>query len=90
MTRIGADIGRMQELRSAFTNQAEAVVNLTNDLQSKVSMIEAREWEGPAADRFANAWNTEFRRALDNLHTALTDAATEVQNRAQAIQQAGS
>jgi WXG100 family type VII secretion target len=88
--RIGANIESMNDLRTSFTNQAQAVTNLTTDLQGKVDMIQAREWEGPAADRFASAWNSEFRTALNNLRTALDDAATEVHNRAQAIQQAGS
>ena len=53
-------------------------------------MISGVDWEGPCAQRFLEAWNSQFRPALQNLNTALTDAGAEVENRRAALEQAGS
>lgn len=90
MARIGASMEAMAQLKSSFDTQASNVQTLLSDLESQVSMIGSGEWEGPAAQRFLEAWNSQFRPALQNLNTALTDAGAEVESRRAALEQAGS
>jgi WXG100 family type VII secretion target len=80
----------MASLKSSFDTQAQNVQTLLSDLENQVSMISGGEWEGPAAQRFLEAWNSQFRPALNNLNQALTDAGAEVENRRAALEQAGS
>ena len=89
MSKIGADIPQMQTLESTFRAQKEAAATLTSTLD-QASNGSANFWGGPAAESFRNAWVTQFKPALDKLHAALQEAETEVKNRWQAIEQAGS
>jgi len=88
--RIGASLESMTQLKSSFDTNAQNVQTLTSDLDSQVAMISGGEWEGPAAQRFLEAWNSQFKPALQNLNTALTEAGAEVENRRAALEQAGS
>ena len=88
--RIGASLESMDQLKGSFDTNAGTVEELTSALDGQVSMITNGEWEGPAAQRFMEAWNSQFRPALQNLKSALADAAAEVQTRRNAIEQAGS
>ncbi|TWP50579.1 WXG100 family type VII secretion target [Lentzea tibetensis] len=59
------------------------------DLQHALStLINTTTWTGLAADRFRQAWESEFNPALRSLSTELANAATEVQRRKQLIDQA--
>lgn len=87
--RIGASMEAMAQLKASFDTQSQAVQTLTSDLENQVNMISAGEWEGPAAQRFMDAWSSQFRPALQNLHQALTEAGAEVENRRLALEQAG-
>jgi WXG100 family type VII secretion target len=89
MDRIGASMEAMDTLKTSFDNQAQAVQTLQSDLEGQVSMISNNQWEGPAAQRFLEAWNSKFRPALNDLHMALSDAGAEVAQRRAAIAEAG-
>ena len=54
------------------------------------AQLDGTSWQGPAADRFRQAWEGEFEPNLAKLRTALQDAATEVARRRDALIQAGS
>ena len=87
MAKIGAEMGQMQELQSTFNQQSQAVQQLTAAINGKVN---GTTWEGPAADRFRQAWEGQFQPTLRELQAALQEAAQEVGRRHQALMQAGS
>ena len=87
MAKIGAEMGQMQELQSTFNQQSQAVQQLTAAINGKVN---GTLWEGPAADRFRQAWEGQFQPTLRELQAALQEAAQEVGRRHQALMQAGS
>ena len=88
--RIGGNLEQMDQLKATFTGRARDTETLRSQLESAVTTHIPSNWEGPAAEAFRDAWNSQFRPALEKLTQALDDAAREVQNRRNAIQQAGS
>lgn len=88
--RIGGNLEQMDQLKTTFTGRARDTESLRSQLESAVTTHIPANWEGPAAEAFREAWNSQFRPALEKLTQALDDAAREVQNRRNAIQQAGS
>jgi uncharacterized protein YukE len=86
MARIGGELDQLVQLRGVFDREAEAVDELTRTIRSQLS---ATSWDGPAADRFRQSWDSDFEPTLSRLRTALGDAATEVTRRREALIQAG-
>lgn len=87
MPQIGGEIEQMSVLSSTFTTECANVGDLTAHIDGQVTQT---WWVGPAADRFREAWNGEFKNMLSRLQAALTDAATEVNRRRDALVQSGS
>jgi WXG100 family type VII secretion target len=52
------------------------------------TLITTTTWTGGAADRFRQAWEGQFRPALDGLSAELVNAAQEVDRRKVAIDHA--
>jgi WXG100 family type VII secretion target len=86
MPQIGGSIEEMLGLSGTFTTESGTVSELTSTIDGRVS---GTWWVGPAAERFQSAWAGEFKPMLAKLQLALDEAATEVRNRANALQQAG-
>lgn len=60
------------------------------DLKANMTgLISGTDWEGGAATRFRDAWESQFRPALDEMASALTDASNEVNARRVALDRAG-
>jgi WXG100 family type VII secretion target len=87
MAVIGGELEQLAALRGVFDTQAGAVDDLTRTIRAQ---LDGTSWQGPAADRFRQAWEGEFEPNLAKLRTALQDAATEVARRRDALIQAGS
>lgn len=87
MAKVGAELGQMQQLKRTFDKHSREVNQLMASIDRQVG---ATWWEGPAANRFREAWKGEFRPALRKLEQALDAAGTEVQRRKDAIERAGS
>ena len=87
MSTIGAEMGQLQQLGQKFTQESQTVNQLTASINGQVG---STWWKGPAADRFRQAWEGEFRPALQKLEQALQEASQEVKQRHQALEQAGS
>jgi len=85
--QIGAELGQMQNLKKTFDTSAQKSVELMTSVHGA---LEGTWWKGPAADRFRQAWASEFEPALKKLDAALKEAGVEVQRRHDALQQAGS
>jgi len=86
---IGGNLAIMDQLKSDFDRQGGTVDTLISELDGSVNNVIGTGWQGPAADRFREAWEGQFKTALRNLSEALGSAAQEVQRRREAIQQAG-
>jgi len=85
MTMVGGNLEQLRVLEQRFTADAEEV----GDLQRRITAtLNNTTWTGPAADRFRSEWNGSFVGALARLQEALTENASVVRSRAQAIQQA--
>jgi uncharacterized protein YukE len=78
----GADLNQLDELHRRFTAEHDSV----QQLQSRItSTLASTAWTGPAAERFREAWTTEFVPTLGRLSEALTENARVVANRREAI-----
>ena len=87
MARIGGEIEQLAELKSVFEREASVVDELTSTIGTQ---LRNTAWEGPAAERFRSAWESEFKSGLTKLRSALQDAGTEVARRRDALIEAGS
>jgi WXG100 family type VII secretion target len=87
MAVIGGELEQLATLRGVFDREAGSVEELTRSIRSQLA---GTSWQGPAADRFRQAWEAEFEPNLSKLRTALQDAALEVARRRDALIQAGS
>lgn len=86
MPQIGGTIEEMQTLSGTFARESGTVAELTSTIDAQVANT---WWIGPAADRFREAWQSQYKPTLAKLQQALDEAATEVRNRAIALQEAG-
>jgi WXG100 family type VII secretion target len=84
--RIGGTIEQMQTMGAKFNSEV-------GELESLVSRISAQlastDWEGGAAQRFRAQWEGEFKSTFVQVAEGLRECAAEVQNRANALTQAG-
>lgn len=87
MPKIGAELGQMQQLKKSFDKNSARTVELMTSIRNQLGNT---WWEGPAANRFRQAWSQEFEPALKKLEQALNEAGGEVQRRHDAIERAGS
>jgi hypothetical protein len=87
MPAIGAEIDQLTSLKSCFDTQASNVNELTSQVRNQLA---GTVWQGPASDRFRNAWAGEFEPMLKKLSTALVESGMEVARRREALVQAGS
>jgi len=90
MTRFLVDADSMNALSQKFVAEAGTIAGLRSALDSQVHGVIGSGYDGPAARRFGEEWNTHFRPALEQLNMALTDAAAEIRSRLAAGTQAGS
>ena len=82
---MGGDLAQLDALRKTFTDQVQTVDVLRSAVDGALG---STQWTGPAADRFRNEWASSFVPALRRLQEALTENASVVANRRDAIQTA--
>jgi uncharacterized protein YukE len=87
MPTIGASMDDLQSLKSTFDQQTSIVDQLTSTIDGQLANT---WWQGPAADRFRNSWQSSFAPTLRQLEQALQDSSAEVGMRYQALIDAGS
>ena len=85
MAMRGANLEQLTSLEKQFRTQSSTVEQLTSQVSST---LDGTAWTGPAADRFRQGWNGEFKSALNRLREALNEGATAVQKNRQAIEAA--
>lgn len=84
--RIGGTIEQMTQMGTQFNNSSQELEALASRITSALA---STDWEGGAAQRFRDQWNGEFRATFQKVAAGLNDCASEVNNRAQALTQAG-
>ncbi|MHB8959300.1 MAG: WXG100 family type VII secretion target [Candidatus Limnocylindrales bacterium] len=87
MPKIGADIQQMSSLTSSFNKQSAQVDALISAINGQLGAL---WWEGPAAAKFRDQWTSQFVPNLRSLSEALRAAGSDVENRRQRIEAAGS
>jgi uncharacterized protein YukE len=71
---VGAELATMQALHKIFTQKAQEALEIKTTVDGS---LQSAVWTGHNAQSFHTAW-VEYRRNLDNLHTALIGAADDV------------
>jgi len=84
--RIGGTVEQMQQMGSNFGREAETIEELVSRISSQLA---GTDWEGGAAQRFRSQWEGEFKSTFAQVAQGLRDCAAEVNNRANALTQAG-
>jgi uncharacterized protein YukE len=82
---VGANIPQMQALEQRMQQESVAVQELMSRIDNA---LRSTVWEGAAAVRFREEWDTQFKKALTTLSQALDQNAVSVRNTWQAIQTA--
>lgn len=84
--RIGGTVEQMQTMGAKFNSEVTELESLVSRISSQLA---STDWEGGAAQRFRDQWEGEFRGTFSQVATGLRECAAEVQNRANALTQAG-
>ncbi|BCB89474.1 WXG100 family type VII secretion target [Phytohabitans suffuscus] len=87
MPTIGGELDQLAALKATFDRQSGMVADVLTSLRSQLGNT---YWEGPAAARFREAWQSDFEPMLQRLQQQLGEAATEIARRRDALLKAGS
>jgi WXG100 family type VII secretion target len=82
---IQAELTELETLSRRLDSCGAEVTDL---MRALTTLINTTTWTGGAADRFRQAWETEFNPALKSLSNELVNAAQEVDRRKHLIDQA--
>jgi uncharacterized protein YukE len=87
MPTIGGELDQLAALKATFERQSGMVAEVLTSLRSQIGNT---YWEGPAATRFREAWQSDFEPMLQRLQQQLGEAGAEVARRRDALLKAGS
>jgi uncharacterized protein YukE len=87
MPTIGGELDQLAALKATFERQAGMVAEILTSLRGQIGNT---YWEGPAAARFREAWQSDFEPMLQRLQQQLGEAGTEIARRRDALLKAGS
>ena len=71
---VGAELDTLRQLHSTFLGKASEAEDIKRSVDNGVN---SAVWTGKYSNDFRSAW-TEYRKNLDHLHAALTQAAQDV------------
>lgn len=87
MAVYGGDLAQLDELAARFRLEGGEI----EALESRIgSALQSTAWTGPAAERFRQAWSSDFVPALRRLRETMAESATAISRRRQAIESATS
>lgn len=87
MPTIGGELDQLAALKATFERQSGMVAEVLTSLRGQIGNT---YWEGPAATRFREAWQSDFEPMLQRLQQQLGEAGAEIARRRDALLKAGS
>lgn len=81
MVMMGMDPDVVEGIGANLQNQAQAVQSVISAVDGLIGQAEAA-WKGADADQFRDAWNSQYKPALNQMNAALTDLGTAAKNNA--------
>lgn len=87
MPTIGGELDQLAALKATFERQSGMVADVLSSIRGQLSNT---YWEGPAAARFREAWQSDFEPMLQRLQQQMGEAGTEIARRRDALMKAGS
>ena len=87
MPAIGGELEQLSALKATFDRESGLVGELITTIRTQLGNT---YWEGPAANRFREAWQAEFEPMLQKLQSQLSEAGAEIARRRDALIKAGS
>jgi uncharacterized protein YukE len=87
MPTIGGELDQLAALKATFERQGGMVADVLSTVRSQLGNT---YWEGPAAARFREAWQSDFEPMLQRLQQQMGEAGTEIARRRDALMKAGS
>lgn len=87
MARIGGELDQLAALKATFDRQSALVTEMLTSIRNQLGNT---YWEGPAAARFREAWQSDFEPMLQRLQTSMNESGAEINRRREALRNAGS
>lgn len=87
MPTIGGELDQLSQLKATFEREGGMVADVLSTIRGQLTNT---YWEGPAASRFREAWQSDFEPMLQKLQQQLGEAGTEIARRREALMKAGS
>lgn len=87
MPTIGGELDQLSSLKATFDRESGLIADVLTTIRSQLGNT---YWEGPAASRFREAWQSEFEPMLQRLQQQLGESGAEVSRRREALLKAGS
>ena len=87
MARIGGELDQLAALKSTVDRQSALVTEMLTSIRNQLGNT---YWEGPAAARFREAWQSDFEPMLQRLQTSMNESGAEINRRREALRNAGS
>ena len=87
MATIGGELDQLAALKTTFERQQGMVADVLSSIRSQLGNT---YWEGPAAARFRESWQSDFEPMLQRLQQQMGEAGAEIARRRDALQKAGS
>jgi len=87
MPTVGGELDQLSSLKATFDREAGLIADVLTTIRSQLGNT---YWEGPAAARFRESWQSEFEPMLQRLQQQLGESGAEVARRREALQRAGS
>jgi uncharacterized protein YukE len=84
--RIGGTVEQMTTMGSKFGTEADTIGHLVARVTTQLNTT---DWEGGAAQRFRDQWNSEFKGVFTKVEAGLRECGTEINKRAAALTHAG-
>ncbi len=87
MPTVGGELDQLSSLKATFDREAGLIADVLTTIRSQLGNT---YWEGPAAARFRESWQSEFEPMLQRLQQQLGESGAEVARRREALMRAGS
>lgn len=85
--KVRGDYDQLKQIQQQFSQQADKIQAMTNDLKSKMDTLQGGDWIGEGANQFYQEMESQVIPHFNKLNNALTQAADTSGKISQAIQE---